>query len=517
MAIAATAVVALAYPLGAESSERDGTILVSAPASSEACAPCHPAPGTADGGRIIFDHAAHLLAACTSCHTTPAHEGGGAAVPTMDSCFACHGLIHGPIGLLASAECADCHPSGFELRPVSHVEDWEETPHAEASAGGVNRCLMCHEAPADCDACHRERDVDVPALPNVYLSTLPKVQMETTVTVDPSAPVSMGQCVYCHPDIGDFQVGGLVFGHDAHLQRAYRCEACHEVFPHGTAGTERPDMGGCMRCHGLEHASQGQVADPACLKCHTVDFELVPQNHTVSFLSGEHNSPAREDAAYCSQCHAPQACVQCHNGGVELANGSMSEKVIPEDHRKPEWRADHGANYLAQRGMCVVCHTSDFCQQCHQTTMPHPVTWLSDHTKGNGSLANDCTVCHADRESCQNCHHDTVRAAALIPENCVSCHEEMDTDKPTEIDVPGLAEHAVHFSVADPDKKGEPYYCDDCHIGFGSTGIRVMSQATGPHDMRLCYECHGALDFQNQLIAPYRGAELCLRCHPDLI
>jgi len=516
VAIAATAVVALAYPIGAQSQESNG-IVVSAPANTDSCTPCHPSPGAADGERIIFDHAAHLLVACTACHTTAAHEGGKTAVPAMSSCFTCHGLNHGPVGLVASGECIDCHPANFPLRPATHVDDWKAEPHATASAGGVNTCLLCHDAPKDCDECHVEQDVDVPEMPRVYLSTLPKIQVEATVTVDPSASVSMGQCVYCHPNIDDFAVDGLVFTHNPHLERAYRCEACHETFPHNANGTEQPEMRGCMRCHGLEHADKGQVADPTCLKCHTAEFELMPPDHTVDFLSSEHRTVARVDAAYCSQCHAPEACVECHNGGVELANGNMSIKVIPEDHQKIEWRADHGSNYLQQKGMCVVCHTPDFCQQCHQTTMPHPATWLSVHTEGNGTLADDCGVCHANRESCQECHHDTVRSAALIPENCVGCHEEMNTDKPTEIKVPGLAEHAVHFQVASPDKLGTPYYCDQCHIGFGSTGTAVYAAATGPHDMRLCYECHGALDLENVLIAPYRGAELCLRCHQDLI
>lgn len=515
VAVAAAAVVALAYPMGARSQETPG-INVSAPATTQTCAPCHSAPGASDGERVIFDHASHLLIACAACHSGPAHSGGETAVPDMASCFTCHGLNHGPTGLVASGECTECHPSGFQLRPASHVEDWKLEPHATASSGGVNTCLMCHDAPKDCDSCHVEQDVDVPAMPRIYLSTLPRVRAEATVTVDPSARVTIGQCVYCHPDIDDFSVEGLVFTHNPHIERTFRCQACHTKFPHDAKGTTRPEMRGCMRCHGLEHAGKGQVADPACLKCHTVDFELMPKDHSVSFLSGEHKTPAKADAAYCSQCHAPAACVACHNGGVELANGTVGEKVIPEDHTKVQWRADHGANYLQQKGMCAVCHTSDFCQQCHRTTMPHPVTWLTDHSKGNGSLAKDCNVCHADRETCQDCHHQTVRSAALVPENCVKCHEEMDTDKPTEITVPGLASHAVHFQVAQPDKKGEPYYCDECHIGFGSTGVRVVTPATGPHDMRLCYECHGALDLENVLIAPYRGAELCLRCHTDL-
>ncbi|MEN6429710.1 MAG: hypothetical protein ABFC80_02550, partial [Coriobacteriales bacterium] len=75
-------------------------------------------------------------------------------------------------------------------------------------------------------------------------------------------------------------------------------------------------------------------------------------------------------------------------------------------------------------------------------------------------------------------------------------------------------EHAVHFDVAE--KKGEPYVCDDCHIGFGTTHIQVQNAVSGPHDLRLCYDCHGRLDINNMLIAPYTGAELCRRCHVDL-
>ena len=515
-ALVAAVVVVLAYPLGAASGG-SRELTVSAPASSEACTPCHPTLGSVRTDRLIFDHAAHLLTQCTACHTDPAHKNGEQAVPAMNTCFACHGLEHSPTGTLASGECADCHPEGFTLRPASHVEDWRDKPHADASAGGVNGCLMCHNAPTDCDVCHTEMGLDLPSIPAFYINTQPKLQAEPAVTVDLAGTVTISQCAYCHPNIDDFAVEGLVFGHGAHLQRAYRCESCHTSFPHGPSGTERIEMRSCMRCHGLEHNGTGTVASAECLKCHTAEFDLVPPDHTTPFLSGEHAQLATDDPAYCSQCHQPESCVACHNGGVPLADGRTSSPVLPENHLTPKWSEEHGGLYLEQKGMCVVCHTSEFCQRCHQTPMPHPATWITDHTEGNGSLAKDCVVCHTDNELCQECHHDSVRGLALLPENCVKCHEEMDTDEPTKIEVAGLAEHAVHFQVAEPDKRGEPYYCDQCHIGFGSSGVHVVNPATGPHDMRICYECHGALDFENTLIAPYAGAELCLRCHQDLL
>jgi hypothetical protein len=33
------------------------------------------------------------------------------------------------------------------------------------------------------------------------------------------------------------------------------------------------------------------------------------------------------------------------------------------------------------------------------------------------------------------------------------------------------------------------------------------------HDLRLCFECHGALDYRNVRIADYPGNSLCYRCH----
>jgi len=514
VALVATAVVVLAYPLGARSAE-SRTVTLGAPTSKDACSPCHPSIGTSRNPNVAFDHAAHILVECTACHPTAAHEGGTTDLPAMDTCFACHGLIHGPSGELASAECADCHPPAFELRPASHVTTWAAEPHAEASADGVNRCMMCHDAPKDCDACHEDEALDIGPMPVQYLSTIAKPSLEPTVTIDLDGPVEMGQCVYCHPDLDDFQVEGLVFEHATHLERAYRCVTCHPTFPHGTAGTERPEMRPCYRCHGLYHDGQGDVAPGECEACHTPDFELLPADHTETFLSGEHKDPAKADPAQCSQCHQSKACIKCHNGEGTLADGAKARKIIPADHRRPEWASQHGGLYLAQKGMCSVCHEPASCQTCHQTTMPHPATWLTDHAKGNGSLADDCKVCHTEREFCQDCHHEAVRTEALVLENCVKCHEEMKTEPPTDIKVAGLAEHAVHFNVAEKND-GEPYYCEECHIGFGSSGVHVVNPATGPHDMRICYECHGALDIRNIRIAPWPGSELCRRCHRDL-
>lgn len=480
----------------------------------ENCAPCHAAPGASDVPGLIFDHSTHLLAACDACHTAPPHAAGGLLRPTMQSCFSCHGMIHSSQGTLAAGECADCHTPQHTLRPKTHVEDWAMEPHAVVSrADGVNGCMMCHKAPDDCDACHRELGLDIGPMPQVYLRTLPIPPELPGLLVDTAATPTMSACAYCHDGIDDFDDPDLIFVHDPHIRRDYKCAACHEVFPHTPEGTLAPDMLSCYRCHSLTHSAWGPVAPEECADCHPPDFELVPADHTPAFRIGEHADAAEVLTESCMMCHASTFCEECHTGGRLMANGQPSPQVIPASHTTPEWQPEHGRQFLGQQGACSTCHVSDSCIRCHFTPMPHPADWLVVHTK-NGFSRLDCTVCHTDRSDCQDCHHRDLESQELIAANCIECHEEMKTDPPTAIKNIALAEHAVHFNVAE--RVGRVYVCDDCHIGF--TMMRVMQPAsmTQAHDLRMCYDCHGALDTRKVLIAPWPGSELCRRCHTDL-
>ncbi|MEN6430209.1 MAG: hypothetical protein ABFC80_05090, partial [Coriobacteriales bacterium] len=398
------------------------------------CTPCHPVIGASRKPGIIFNHAAHLMTDCSACHFVNAHESGKTATPAMASCFACHGLTHGPTGVIASGECGDCHTDESKLRPSSHVKDWKTAPHARAAKADVNSCMLCHEARTDCDECHTREWLDLPPMPEMYLRSVPVKQDEPAVLIDVDEPTTISQCTFCHPNINGFADDRIIFTHADHLKREYRCEACHPRFAHQPTGeTDHNTMQMCYRCHGLVHSASGEVAPQKCEACHPKDFPLVPADHTTSFKSGGHKDLAHADSSYCSMCHTPDFCVKCHNGGVKLADGRTSNKVIPVDHRKPDWSSKHGALFLEQKGDCAVCHASSSCERCHQTTMPHPTDWLARHTKMNGTLPDDCNVCHKDRETCQECHHQSVRSTQLVLKNCVQCHDEMRTRPATKI------------------------------------------------------------------------------------
>lgn len=513
--VAVIIVVAAAFAFGATNTigQTSHPIDLTADVEAANCAPCHTEIARARRPGLIFEHGNHLMVSCTACHYRAAHQDGKTYSPPMESCFNCHGVEHGPQGELASSECRDCHTRSFDLRPSSHVRKWEGKAHAERGKKGVNACMMCHDGPKDCDACHVKKKVDVGKMPKGYETVLPASTKQPSITVYPNKPTTMGQCIYCHPDIDDFAGGKVIFQHAEHIRRNYQCTVCHPKFGHDANGVRRPDMLSCYRCHGLTHAASGLVATEECDACHPRGFELKPSDHTSKFEAGAHGKRANADGAYCAMCHQPAFCVECHMGR-KVKNGKRMPKVVPANHKKSEWITRHGGLFLAQKGSCASCHDSPSCKLCHKTVMPHPADWVKSHAENKDELEGDCNVCHTDRAKCQSCHHDRVKNAELIAKNCTPCHDAMKKKPATSIKNKGFAEHAVHFGVAK--KKGKPYKCYECHVSFGTSEAAVAAEKTSAHDLRLCYECHGSLDYRNVLIAPWRGKGLCVRCHSDL-
>lgn len=491
---------------------------------SSMCGACHLRIAEARKPGLIFDHGNHLMIACASCHYAMPHHDGKTDIPSMQACFNCHGISHGPQGQLARRDCPACHTATWNLRPADHTKNYAAKPHAtQSKSQGVNDCLMCHTASKDCDPCHVKQNVRLASgqpigpMPKQYVPIAPILPKKVPVVIDPTKTVTMSQCVYCHPNLDAFDKTSVSFNHDVHLKRGYLCTVCHPAFAHGDEMISRPPMQTCYQCHGMVHASNGLVATDACAKCHPKTFALEPGNHTPAFIAGGHKARAGADVAYCSMCHKPDFCILCHQGRKKLANGEYSQVALPDSHKKGGWLQKHGTLFLEQKDACGACHDSPSCQTCHYTPMPHPTDWITGHGKVARAIPEDkrdCNVCHTDRETCQKCHHEGVKSAELRPENCVRCHPVMSQQPATAIKDQGMAEHAVHFAAVKK-YKGQYYKCNDCHVGFGTgaNGQGTLSQAG--HDVQVCYGCHGKLDYQNELIAPWPGAQLCVRCHPD--
>ena len=484
--------------------------------SGTQCMPCHATIASAKTPGHIFQHGSHMTLSCDACHWAPAHTGGVSILPPMQSCFNCHGLKHGGKEV-ARSDCAVCHTKPrAELKPVGHVAGYAGKPHAAPSLKDSNLCLMCHDA-AYCDDCHTKQSVNTPATQPEFIPLMPDKPRSPAITIRPDGLVTIGQCVQCHPDLDAYVPGRVIFAHATHLQKAFKCVDCHATFPHGPDTTARPSMPACYQCHGLTHARRGLVATDQCADCHPKSFTLMPTDHTTDFIATSHKTPANTSPEQCAMCHAADFCTDCHQGKPKTPGGKPRPQVVPASHLLPAFAGQHGKDFLAQKGACGSCHDSPSCERCHKTPMPHPADFTSSHALATKLDAQDCKVCHTDRQTCQECHHRALRGAELILKNCVACHPVMAQTPATGITPSMLAEHAVHFQVGV--KRGRPYRCEQCHVGFGYIAVQpvgVQPKLSQGHDLRSCYDCHGMLDYRNIQIAPYPGGSLCLRCHKDL-
>jgi len=134
----------------------DGPVAGVPPMSDDVCLQCHePNRKATSGFRIKIDHVEHAKRnkSCVSCHVRTAHplESRGTPLTLMSQCFTCHGTAEKPE---ASAACSLCHPTGYQLMPVSHDDKaWVPQKHSETAADDRKQCEMCHTQKF-CNDCH---------------------------------------------------------------------------------------------------------------------------------------------------------------------------------------------------------------------------------------------------------------------------------------------------------------------------------------------------------------------------
>lgn len=286
---------------------------------------------------LVFNHKSHVGEQgldCESCHKNLAQVdfADEHSNPKMEDCSSCHNNEQ------ASLECAVCHKSTLNLRPIDHSADFLVS-HKNIARFDQEDCAVCHTR-HDCADCHdgaavfsttigAKTDIQSPLFPSTFTGTsgltLSKVHtLNFRATHGLEAAGRSQECVVCH-DTQDF------------------CQTCHEAEGVDVAGKPiwhgggdwgalagvvgtgggrhadlaKRDMEMCAACH----STAGD--DPTCLLCHT-DFDGVqgtnPKTHESGFANrfSEDDSFHDDSAAMCYSCHTntEQAglgfCGYCH-------------------------------------------------------------------------------------------------------------------------------------------------------------------------------------------------------------
>ncbi len=319
-------------------------ILQDSPVYKNACTQtCHGNIANTDNysSSIIFKHGYHQLVQCSACHSRfPHRKDTTIDRPTMKICFDCHGVRHGPMGIIASDECADCHVTPKErLRPAFHTYGWAGKPHVEPSNESFNtRCAMCHE-PASCTECHDDEGVEWAPASWGYDSN--------------------GGCLACHgytsltkqsaQGAKSFTVAGV----DESAHEKNTCQQCHIDYRYDDA----PSPSRLWTVN----------ASVACANCHkTVEdgkWAYVVEDYQKSVHADEIRK-GNYDSATCSSCHGGHFIYRLDNAVAKQRLHLSAYRVCARCHDEEYGTYDdyyHGEAYKAgtpDSPSCWDCHGS---------------------------------------------------------------------------------------------------------------------------------------------------------------
>lgn len=318
---------------------------------------------------IIFKHGYHQLVACSSCHPRFPHRSDTTIErPTMKGCFDCHGVRHGPMGQIASAECNDCHVTDkSRLRPAFHTYGWAGKEHVAPSEKEFNtKCAMCH-TPETCTECHDQKGIEwspdswdynaedgcLACHANAALTKQSSggVKSFTVIGLGDSAHTDL-DCQQCHPDYRYDDKPGAT--NVWTVNAALACADCHKD------AKKKADREPVALYNKSIHADElrgGNYESATCASCHG--------GHYISRLDTAESKARLQAASYrvCARCHeekyasyndyyhgkayksgAPDApaCWDCH----------MAHDILPSSDPKSSVNSANVGETCGQKG----CH-----------------------------------------------------------------------------------------------------------------------------------------------------------------
>ncbi len=223
-------------------------------------------------------------------------------------------------------------------------------------------------------------------------------------------------CLDCHEqeELGNFDRLYAIdtysekFSHQQHIAADVNCESCHSAVAQKTAAFPYvlPTMVECMECHEVNAVAL------ACQTCHKPLENLRPISHTRNFLHN-HGDQARMAAMEvsadmaCAVCHSQQFCQDCHEGE------NLDRFAHPLNYE-----FTHALEAQNKERECAVCHTErSFCVSCHRDNhvLPrnHTTGWVNNFPNDGGRHSVEA---RNDLDACISCHEQNAQAI------CQPCH-----------------------------------------------------------------------------------------------
>lgn len=289
---------------------------------------------------INFQHGYHQLVPCASCHSRFPHRPEATIErPTMQGCFDCHGVRHGPMGIIATDECEKCHVTPVErLRPAFHTYDWAGKPHVKPSEEEFNtKCSMCHE-PDSCTDCHD----------NEGINWAPEAGWDYD---------SVDGCQACHGSatLAKAAQGGTksftVTGVQESAHSEVTCQQCHIDYRYD----DKPMPSELWTIN----------VGTACADCHAKSDDKESVKAVEEYQKSVHATQLAEgnyDSATCSSCHGGHFIYRLDTDNAKARMHGSAYRVCARCHDDEYGTYDdyyHGAAYKAgapDAPSCWDCH-----------------------------------------------------------------------------------------------------------------------------------------------------------------
>ncbi|MFC1557684.1 cytochrome c3 family protein, partial [candidate division KSB1 bacterium] len=282
------------------------------------------------------------------------------------------------------------------------------------------------------------------------------------------------------------------FNHESHMSGMGEeyCMTCHpgiESVEYATAAN-MPSMKLCAGCHNNVEQPQD------CESCHTELPTLRPDSHISTWMQ-RHDDAVRATSEDCAMCHSFDYCQECHDGARLVGiTGNVPDKLTP--NAPQSWGLN---NLLLSRN--------------------HDLNYRYTHALEAKSKVERCQLCHESETFCADCHQSVAGTGVGTPE----WHGGLDWGA-NAVNARGagggrhaqLAKRDISMCASCHDANGEDPVCLLCHMdrtpGKNNdlrTHPRRYRSDHGPwHNDRnfMCFTCHVNAN-------PADPAGFCSYCH----
>lgn len=355
-------------------------------------------------------------------------------------------------------------------------------------------CNTCHSMKIDYKTWENSKHKDISCLkchaePGIV--GLVKVKMggvhQLWVTVTGNTPekivaeVPNSRCLQCHEKLENPKsLANLKFDHAKHI-KVNNCTDCHAKVVHNEKPITSSDIkSNCVNCHTKKNVKVEQCAD-----CHK-------PTHDEKFKIS-HSASVKKSTDVCMACHAKQEWAEGIPGVGKNFCQNCHQVSMPH---KVEFIKNHGQEYDKNQEACVKCHNSEAvkagskaknCISCHKVEMPHEKGFIDKHFE---VYKKNPTVCTA-------CHNAAKEKADYKAKNCATCHSKVDVHKSNW--------KAVHPS----ESKKSNAACTTCHNTSNKLGFKAAA----------CRDCHSKLNVHSynwqgkHYSASKKAGANCTSCH----